>query len=168
MCSRPIYSSPVSTLSPPFLSQFLSLFVWQSFEVSSEISVILIILCINLLLFHFFFFFLIRNITQYFHGYYLGNIKYSQVFFFYLYGTKKPIDVQVLLHYREKCIGLSHFFNGCPSSSWFFLSLIFLVSLFINSKFLQYSSLFTFLSLFLFIYLFIFNMNERFLVKLGS
>ena len=57
VCSRPIYSSPVSTLSPPFLSQFLSLFVWQSFEVSSDISVILIILCINLLLFHFLFFF---------------------------------------------------------------------------------------------------------------
>ena len=77
-------------------------------------------------------------------------LKYSQVFLFYLYGTKKPIDVQALLGYREKCIGLSHVFNACPSPSWLYLSLIF-------CKFIQNPS-----DLLLFL---IFYMNERFLLE---
>ena len=105
----------------------------------------------QLLLFQFFFFFFglyATLITKYFHGYYLGELKYSQVFLFYLYGTKKLIDVQVLLNYREKCIGMSHVFNGCPSFSWLYFSLkIFLVSLF-NCKFLQHHSLFYLLFLY--------------------
>ena len=109
-----------------------------------------IILWINYYYFSFFFFFFglyAILITKYFHRYYLGELKYSQVFLFYLYGTKKLIGVQVLLNYREKCIGRSHVFNGCPSFSWLYFSLIFLVSLF-NCKYLQYYSLFYLLFLY--------------------
>ena len=119
---------------------------------------------ISLSFFSFFIFGLYATLHNIFMDIIWETSNSPQFFLFYLYGTKKPIDVQVLLHYREKCIGLSHFFNGCPSSSWFFLSRIFLVSLFINSKFRRYSSLFSFLSLSLSLN---FNMNERFLVKLG-
>ena len=106
-----------------------------------------IILWINYYYFSFFFGLYAILITKYFHRYYLGELKYSQVFLFYLYGTKKLIGVQVLLNYREKCIGRSHVFNGCPSFSWLYFSLIFLVSLF-NCKYLQYYSLFYLLFLY--------------------
>ena len=154
MCSRPIYTYPVYrlyTLSPPFLSQFLSLCLARF---QGELRNICYLdnfthqfIIISLSFFSFFIFGLYATLHNIFMDIIWETSNSPQFFLFYLYGTKKPIDVQVLLHYREKCIGLSHFFNGCPSSSWFFLSRIFLVSLFINSKFRRYSSLFSFLSL---------------------
>ena len=163
LCAPPfLFPSLVTILST--LSLSLSLSVGQSIEVNSSpifvnFQYFIKCLCLymhselfynfmdQLLLFQFFFGLYATLITKYFHGYYLGELKYSQVFLFYLYGTKKLIGVQVLLNYREKCICRSHVFNGCPSFSWLYFSLIFLVSLF-NCKFLQYYSLFYLLFLY--------------------
>ena len=137
----PFYSPLLSPFFPPSLTLSLSLSLGQSIEVNSSpifvnFQYFIKCLCLYAIL-----------ITKYFHRYYLGELKYSQVFLFYLYGTKKLIGVQVLLNYREKCIGRSHVFNGCPSFSWLYFSLIFLVSLF-NCKYLQYYSLFYLLFLY--------------------
>ena len=122
---------------------------------------------ISLSFFSFFIFGLYATLHNIFMDIIWETSNSPQFFLFYLYGTKKPIDVQVLLHYREKCIGLSHFFNvvphppgfSCPASSWFHCSST--VS-FVDTLLCFLFSLSLSLSLSL-----NFNMNERFLVKLG-
>ena len=147
----PFYSPLLSPFFPPSLSLSLSLSLGQSIEVNSSpifVNFQYFIKCLCLYMHsELFYNFMDQLLLFQFHRYYLGELKYSQVFLFYLYGTKKLIDVQVLLNYREKCIGRSHVFNGCPSFSWLYFSLIFLVSLF-NCKYLQYYSLFYLLFLY--------------------